>query len=207
MEQRKFWNKLASNYDENVNKVYAQAYQDTVELIIKYINPEMEILDIGCGTGIVTNQIAPYAKHIRGIDISDGMLRIASEKADAAGISNVDYANLTLEEAVRDSGKYDCVIACNLLYFIKDIDRFLSLVGAAMEENGLFISVTDCLGEKFSIQSLAIQIGSALRLMPYMRVYSMRSLKQTIEKNGFQVTEEKNLFHDTPNYFIVCNKQ
>jgi len=41
------------------------------------LSPKYQILDVGCGTGMILQQISPHVAHIRGIDFSFDMLKIA----------------------------------------------------------------------------------------------------------------------------------
>ena len=71
MKDVKFWNKIAKVYDKSSYSTYADAYKRTIEKTKEYLNPEMTVLDIGCGTGIITNEIAEDVKNIDAIDYSE----------------------------------------------------------------------------------------------------------------------------------------
>ena len=50
------------------------------ELVRPYLTPNMEILDIGCGTGLGAELYQPFAKRLTGVDVSEKMLEKAAEK-------------------------------------------------------------------------------------------------------------------------------
>ena len=53
------------------------------------IEPDMEVLDVACGPGIVTCAAAPHARHVTGIDLTPAMIEQARERQRNAGLINV----------------------------------------------------------------------------------------------------------------------
>ena len=51
MKSEVFWDKMSSNYDNQVKK-YQQIYTDTIERTKKYLEKEDIVLDFACGTEI-----------------------------------------------------------------------------------------------------------------------------------------------------------
>ena len=89
---QKFWDRMASHYDVQVDKIYRRAYRDTVELSKKYLDQNQTALDMGCGTGITTVELAPWVKKILAIDISGKMIdaaRTKVQKLDQALLDNL----------------------------------------------------------------------------------------------------------------------
>jgi len=70
----------------------------------------------------------------------------------------------------------------------------------------VFISVTDCLGEKISLKNMILSILSMIGFMPYMKFYSIQALERDIKHKGFEIITSQNLNDDPPNYFIVAQK-
>ena len=86
----KFWDKIAEGYAKQPVADEA-AYQKKVQVTREYFQPEMEVLEFGCGTGSTAIAHAPYVKHILAIDISAKMLEIARVKAAAANVGNITF--------------------------------------------------------------------------------------------------------------------
>jgi cyclopropane fatty-acyl-phospholipid synthase-like methyltransferase len=59
-----FWNKLADKYSRRPVADEA-AYKKKLEVTRKYFEPNMEVLEIGCGTGSTAIAHAPFVRHIR----------------------------------------------------------------------------------------------------------------------------------------------
>ena len=75
---KEFFNKLASDWDRR-SKSDLSNIKDILSHI--KISENDKILDLGCGTGIITSLLASYTtKKVIGIDISNNMIKIAKSK-------------------------------------------------------------------------------------------------------------------------------
>mgnify|MGYP000924421397 CR=1 FL=1 len=164
------------------------------------------MLDYGCGTGIVTNQIAPDVGSVTAVDLSENMVAIARHKAAEVNLSNVTYLTAGLTDEKVQSGSYDVISAFNLLYFIEDLGGLLGQFHAMLPQGGYFLSATDCLGEKVTFKSLVISVMVNMKLMPYMRLFSTAQLVKTIENAGFEIVRVENLFDSPPNLYVAARK-
>ena len=80
------------------------------------LKKDSEVLDIGCNTGFLDLQIAPYAKSVLGIDYDESLIKIASKTKDYLAIDNVTFRQCNfLSEPPR--GAYDVVLLCAVYYF------------------------------------------------------------------------------------------
>ena len=61
--EARFWNKLADRYSRRPISDEA-TYEKKLEITRQYFRPDMEVLEIGCGTGTTAIAHAPYVKHI-----------------------------------------------------------------------------------------------------------------------------------------------
>jgi len=76
----KFWDRTASFYDREEKKDEL-SYLNFIEKARKYLKANDTVLDFGCGTGLVCNEIAENVKMIYAMDISSKMIEIALNKA------------------------------------------------------------------------------------------------------------------------------
>jgi ubiquinone/menaquinone biosynthesis C-methylase UbiE len=69
-----------------------------------------DVLDIGTGNGRLALDAAPYARHVTGVDPSDGAIEVARRRADAQGIRNVDFRVGSAQELDAIHERYDIAI-------------------------------------------------------------------------------------------------
>ena len=67
------------------------------------------VLDLGCGTGPLTAELAMLGYDVTGIDISDGMLAAAGERARALGLGNVSFEKADMRR-FRAAKKFDAAV-------------------------------------------------------------------------------------------------
>jgi ubiquinone/menaquinone biosynthesis C-methylase UbiE len=82
--------------------------------------PGGSVVDIACGTGLVTlaaaHTVAPGGK-VLGTDISDDMLAIARATAGQQGIANCTFKRMDAEDLGFESGTFDVALcALGLMY-------------------------------------------------------------------------------------------
>lgn len=53
-------------------------------------DPGADCLELGCGVGRITRYLAPRFRHVTGVDVSAGNLRLCAEYMAACGLANVD---------------------------------------------------------------------------------------------------------------------
>jgi 2-polyprenyl-6-hydroxyphenyl methylase/3-demethylubiquinone-9 3-methyltransferase len=78
------------------------------------------VLDVGCGGGILTEALAAKGARAKGIDLSDKALAVARLHALETG-ANAGYERISAEDlAAREPGHYDAVICMELLEHVPD---------------------------------------------------------------------------------------
>jgi len=96
----------AATWDENPLRVTLA--HDLTDAIIREIKPtrEMDALDYGCGTGLVTIRLQPFVKSITGVDSSQGMLEGIKEKVKNQELQTSLPSLWTLEQNGKVEGKF-----------------------------------------------------------------------------------------------------
>ncbi|MBN2080319.1 MAG: class I SAM-dependent methyltransferase [Spirochaetes bacterium] len=203
----KFWDRMAGHYDSMYDKKYWKAYQDTIEISRKHLSPRHTSLDIACGTGITVVELAASVRHIAAIDISERMIEIARKKSRDRGIENVDFAVTDIFDARFDDTRFDVVFANNILHFFPDTERALGRIRELLHPGGIFISATDCLGEKRSVIAALMSFLSKLGIIPQMKRYRISELEDSITNHSFKIIERATVFDNPPNYVIVAKAE
>jgi ubiquinone/menaquinone biosynthesis C-methylase UbiE len=124
-EKRDF-DKVASSWDEEPRRVKLAG--DIARTISREagLSPDLDVLDYGCGTGLVTLHIQPYVRSITGADTSQGMLDVLRRKTSEAGLSNVRTTLIDLSEKVPVQGKFHLIVSSMTLHHIEDIQALFN---------------------------------------------------------------------------------
>src|SRR5262249_48900306 len=75
--------------------------------------------DFGCGTGVLTVEIARWAKRVMAIDRSTSSLDAASERVKHAGLSNVTFLSADLHKLPLPAGKRGLVVLSQSLHHVR----------------------------------------------------------------------------------------
>lgn len=137
---------IAPLYDRVNGDIDYVEWADFIENIIKREykagNPEL-VLDLGCGTGKMTIELAKRGYDMTGVDYSVEMLDIARENAISEGVAD---KMLWLCQDIREFelyGTVDAVVSCldtiNHLTSPSDVSECFSLVHNYLIPDGLFI--------------------------------------------------------------------
>ncbi len=119
-EERKDFDKEAAQWDANPGRVKLAG--EVAGAIIREIGPtrEMDVLDFGCGTGLVTLRLQPLVKTILGVDSSQGMLGVLEGKINGQGLTNVHARFVDFEKGGRVKGSYDLIVSSMTLHHVPD---------------------------------------------------------------------------------------
>lgn len=143
MNRSDTWNTLADHFN-----VYGQNPQqgvlanvghveDALHRFLSPIPPKSRILDFGCGTGFLSNQLHARGYEVVGVDVSQRMIAIARENSS----SQITYHVGESKDLAR-LGTFKAILSLMVFQFIEDIASVFENLGAALESGGtLLISV------------------------------------------------------------------
>lgn len=135
---------LAPIYDAINSDIDYRSWADFIENAVKKYGPSEPSLwlDLGCGTGKMTLELAARGMDMIGVDYSPEMLDVARSEAESRGLDSI----LWLCQDMREFELYgtvdvaaSCLDSINHLCKPSDLDKCLSLVHNYLSPNGLFI--------------------------------------------------------------------
>lgn len=181
-----FWDKVAEKYSKQPIADEA-AYQKKLEVTRNYFRSDMDVLEIGCGTGSTAILHAPYVKHIRAIDFSASMIAIAQAKADAQNIQNVTFEQATIEDLDIPDQSLDAVLGLSILHLLRDKEGAIARVYQMLKSGGVFVTSTVCIGNTMSWFKLIAPIGRFLGIFPFVAVFTTEELETSLTDAGFEL--------------------
>ncbi len=135
-EKRNF-DSVAATWDENPGRVkmaqdVARAIRETIA-----IRPDMDVLDFGCGTGLLTLELQPEVRSVIAVDSSQGMLEILDRKISSLGLKNVKTRLMDPDRGDLLEGQYDLVVSSMTFHHILDIRPLLGQFSRILKPSGL----------------------------------------------------------------------
>ncbi len=142
------WDELATGWDTRADtRLYAErAFESWNRKIAPLVSDltESRVLDFGCGTGLLTEKLAPHCGHIVAVDISAGMINVLQSKVVDKHIDNITPLVTAIDSAAINenpelSEKFDFVVASSVCSFLPDYDSTLRDLSSALKPGGLFV--------------------------------------------------------------------
>ena len=185
---KKFWNKFAKLYAPFMKKDKG-VYDNVCEYIRPYLNRNMNVLELACGSGQLSFNLSKYAKNWIGTDFSEQMILEARKRGE--------HENLTFEVADATSlsfsdGEFNCVVIANALHIMPEPDEAMREIYRVLKPNGI-LSAPTFLWKEGTQSKFKKWIMSVVGFKMYQE-WNKKQFKDFIEKHGFSVVE-MNLIH------------
>lgn len=182
----RFWNRIAKFYFKKP-VVDEEAYRIKLKTTQEYLRPDMEVLEIGCGSGTTALAHAPYVKHIHATDIAQRMIEIANAQKAEQGVPNVIFKQAMLDDLIQKDKHYDAILALSLMHLLEDPQAAVSQIYDLLEPGGIFVASTPCLKGKLGIVAPILKFGHLIGVMPRINSFSENEFINWMEMSGFKV--------------------
>ena len=206
----KIWNEFAPRYHKGWASVSVGPFQSTAKLIeLVDINKGNKVLDLACGTGVVTKKIRSKvgnSGYVIGADTSITAIKIAKKWNERK--SNLDFVNIDAEKFYF-SKKFDVVTCQYALFFFPSAQKALKNMRNSLKKSGkIGISVH---GSKERVPYFSSILDSVTQYIPdYIppgapnldRFGTKSALKKEISRAGFsKISVKEFIFHYSPGKF------
>ena len=150
---------------------------------------KINILDIGCGGGLLSEPMARLGANVTGIDASDKNIKIAKLHAKKNKL-NINYF-CSSPEKIKIKKKFDVILNMEIIEHVEDINFFIKSCSKLLKKNGLMFVAT--LNKTLKSYVFAI-IGAeyVLRWLPigthdWEKFVKPEDLKNILSKNNLKI--------------------
>lgn len=103
-----------------------------------------DVLDVGCGIGVLARQLAPHADRVLGIDLSQEAVDRA--RLLSASLSNIEFSQADVTCLDDDGRRFDLIVVADIIYYLAPLtDATLKLLASRFADrlapNGLLLLV------------------------------------------------------------------
>ena len=136
------FNQAAPTWDENPGRqLMAQRIAGEILTHVP-IDSATDVIDFGCGTGLVSLALQPHVHRIIGIDSSPGMLAVLDAKVRTLCITNVEMFCLDLSTQPAPDMHVDVIVSAMALHHIADIPVLLQALLPLLPPGG-YLALAD----------------------------------------------------------------
>lgn len=169
------FNQAAAGWDKgDMRQNIAQAVFDTMVSRIA-LKADMDIMDFGAGTGLLSFKIAPMVRSVAGVDLSKGMLEQMQEKNTAS--LSVEPFHHDIFERPMDR-LFDGIVSSMAIHHVEDTARLFQIFHAHLKRDG-FIAVADLEAEDGTFHAHGNEGVHHFG-------FEKEALRQTIQSAGFK---------------------
>ncbi len=146
------------------------------DLVRPYLTKEINVLDLGCGTGLGAQLYRPFAKRLTGVDVSSKMLEKAAEKKI--------FDQLETFDILQDWSfpqKFDLIYSSDVFVYFGNLDTIVGSVSAYLDSGGIVAFSVEMLEDN----SIKYWLSPSGRY-----AHSPKYIKDCLKQYGLQLIEE-----------------
>jgi 2-polyprenyl-6-hydroxyphenyl methylase/3-demethylubiquinone-9 3-methyltransferase len=181
------------------------------------------VVDVGCGGGILAESMARRGAHVLGVDLADKPLKVAQLHAMEGGVANLDYRSVSAEDlAAEQPGAFDVVTCMEMLEHVPDPSSVIRACAAMARPGGwVFFSTLNRNPKSFLFAIVGAEY--VLKLLPkgtheFSRFIRPAELARWTREAGLDHVEFKGLEYNpitrrywlsgdtSVNYMVACRK-
>ena len=177
-----FWDNVSGIYDAFEDVYNGDVNRQVALKVASCVQSDDIVLELACGTGMITKCVAPACKKIVATDFSVGMLKKTEE--NCFGLKNVVLRKADITNINCKDETFDKVIAGNVIHLLDDAHKAVSEMFRVCKKGGLVIIPTYINKDENGGQNLLTQIVGKAGA-DFKRQFTLESYKQFFEDEGY----------------------
>lgn len=153
------FDQFAASFESVLNeRLHYRAPQLCADLLAQLLGAaqgNLDVLDAGCGTGLCGPLIAPWARHLEGVDLSGGMLA----KARSKGVYNA-LVKAELTASLRDAPqRWDAIVCADTLCYFGDLTDYMQAAASSLRPGGTMVYTVEATDDDEQDQACFLHSG------------------------------------------------
>lgn len=207
----KFYEKDASRYDSERFSNTPGMYVDQIQkdILFGFTNSltNNTVLDLGCGTGRFSIELAKSKTKVISFDASISMLKLFKNKIRDTKL-NIDLVNGSGFQLPFKDNTFDGCVCINVLDHIYDPERLIKEISRVLKKNGFLIINFSNLYSIYLPIALYINLTKkSVQNEVYTEWISLMKIKKIFKKSCLEISDMKGqlVFPKNPNFHLIIN--
>ena len=177
-----FWDQVAGVYDVFVNVINRKTHKQLRQIVSDLIEPEDDVLECACGTGLLSAVIAQKSGRLTATDFSKKMLKKAEK--NCAAFQNITFSKADITALAFTDCSFDKVVAGNVIHLLDNPMTALGELNRVCKDGGMMIIPTYMnKNSKGKASGFAATVGKAGA--DFKRQFSVDSYRQFFLDAGY----------------------
>lgn len=172
---RRFFSAAAGDWDRLRDELFGQRFY--LVGLLGLLDYAWEVGDLGCGTGRVTETIAPFVRQVIAVDDSESMLEAARQRLN--GTPNVELRRGTLEDLPIEDARLDAATLVLVLHHVSEPGAVLSSVARTLKPGGRLLVIDMLPHDRREYQQEMGHVWAG---------FSRKEIERQVGEAGFEMT-------------------
>ncbi len=181
-----FWDNVSDVYGVFEDVYNGEVNKKVSMNVASYLDENDTVLELACGTGLITRCAAPACKKLVATDLSVGMLKKTED--NCFGMRNVIFRKADIMNINCSDERFDKVIAGNVIHLLDDPDGAVAEMNRVCKKGGLIIIPTYINKDEQGKQNLFTQVVDKAGA-GFKRQFTLDSYRQYFEQLGYDDVE------------------
>ncbi len=179
-----FYDGIAGFYDKEqdsglISVPRRAEHEAVIKRLPSFVRRQDRVLEIGCGTGLYTIELARMAKEVVAVDVSNRMLNVLEHKAAHEHLENIRYVKGDIQEIPVD-GRFNCICAFSSFEYVPDLAGLIKRLAEYLEPGGVLYFTT----AHRTFLRFWSQVGNAMRQGIWLHARSIREVRKNLLQAG-----------------------
>ncbi len=194
-------------YDAGINFLSGgHAAKIRKQIVQEFVKPGMNVLDIGCGTGLLIEDAAKAGAEVKGIDISEGMLKVAQKRIEKSGLQDkISIYNVGVVEidTLFAENSFDLIVSTLVFSELYSEERAMALfqIKKLLKPNGKLVIAGEVQPDNFFKRIAHFFVRLPLAILTYIVAQTgtkpLTNISEEVTRSGFSIVNEELSFLDS----------
>jgi 2-polyprenyl-3-methyl-5-hydroxy-6-metoxy-1,4-benzoquinol methylase len=136
MPEHQRFDDAAATWDEVPRRVEQARAVAAAIVTAMHLPDDVDVLDFGCGTGLLSLELRPLVASVTGADASAGMLAVLRRKVQERSLSGVDAVLVDATAPLALGRRFDLIVSSMALHHVADPAPLLERLHAHLRPGG-----------------------------------------------------------------------